>query len=60
MAVSLDGGNNDSGQASPPAGLTGVVAIAAGYFHSVADARSITAQYRQRTYNHDRPHSALG
>jgi len=29
-------GNNGSGQATPPAGLTGVVGIAAGYVHSLA------------------------
>ena len=29
-------GWNDSGEASPPAGLTGVTAIAAGWYHSLA------------------------
>ena len=29
-------GNNSDGQLTPPAGLTGVVAISAGYFHSLA------------------------
>jgi polygalacturonase len=29
-------GNNSDGQLTPPAGLTGIVAISAGYFHSLA------------------------